>query len=158
MTSGSPAPAPSVREHPHYAMAEDLWSAVSSGDASRLRRILSPNIRWHSYGAGDLSGTFVGADAVLDLLASTGEMVDQLASTLIDISVSDRGAVLRYEVEAQRGSKKLHVEHLAILEIRADRIVETITVPVDQDENDRFWDTSKDRAAARTLRGNGEHR
>jgi len=126
----------------HIQLAEVFWDSISDGDATRLREVLSPEIRWHAYGMGDLSGTYVGIDAVLDLMASCGDIVDQLESTLLDIYASDRGAVLRYVVEAQRGARKLHVEQVTLVEIRDGCVFEAISVPMDQAKSNQFWQAS----------------
>jgi ketosteroid isomerase-like protein len=128
-----------VRNHPNFSAAQKFWEAVAFGDASQLRAILSPKIQWRTHGAGDLTGTFVGIDAVLDLLASAGDLADELRSDLIDIFVNDRGAVLRSRLEAHRGSEKLSVEQLLILAIEGGRVAQVTSVSNDQIQSNRFW-------------------
>jgi uncharacterized protein len=135
-------PATPGRARGSIVLAEAFWDAISTGDSARLREILSPEIRWHALGAGDLSGTYVGVDAVLDLMASCGDIVDQLESSLLDIYGSDRGAILRYSVEAQRGARKLHIEQFTQIDIRDGRIFEAVSAPMDQVESNQFWQSS----------------
>jgi ketosteroid isomerase-like protein len=135
-----------VRNRPNFSAAQKFWEAVAFGDASQLRTILSPRIQWRSHGAGDLTGTFVGIDAVLDLLASAGDLADELRSDLIDIFVNDRGAVLRSRLEARRGSEKLSVEQLLILAIEGGRVAQVTSVSNDQIESNRFWRATPSRA------------
>ena len=128
-----------ARVHPNFLIAQKLWDAVAHGDAAGLRALLSPKIQWRTYGGGDLAGTFVGIDAALDVLASVGDLTDDLRSDLIDIFVNDRGAVLRTRVEARRGSHELHVEQLFVLTIDGGRIVQMMSVTNDQEQSSRFW-------------------
>ena len=116
-----------------------LWDAISDGDPDGIRGILAPRIQWRSYGAGDLSGIFTGADAVLDLLASIGDLVDEITSKLIDVFSSERGAVLRYTVDAYRGSNEIHLEHILVLDIRDNLIVEAVSIPSEQKYSGAFW-------------------
>lgn len=134
--------------HPHFSIAQRFWEAVASGDARQLQEILSPKIQWRSYGAGDLTGIFVGVDAVLDLLASAGDIADELRSDLIDIFVNDRGAVLRFIVEANRGSDELHIEQLLVLAIEENRVVQATSVPTGQGQSNQFWTAREKRARA----------
>jgi ketosteroid isomerase-like protein len=125
----------------NISIGERLWEAIAAGDAEGFREILSPEIRWRSHGTGDITGIFVGVDAVLDYLASAGDLVDKLRSDLIDIFASDRGVVLWYVVEANRGERELHSEQLLLLEIEGDRVVRGTVIPVSQQQTNRFWRT-----------------
>ena len=60
-------------EHPNARIARRLWDATSEGDADAIREILAPDVRWHSYDSGILSGEFHGPDAVVDRLARSGD-------------------------------------------------------------------------------------
>lgn len=126
----------------NISIGERLWEAVAAGDAAVFRELLSPEIRWRSHGTGDITGIFVGVDAVLDYMASAGDLVDKLRSDLIDIFVNDRGVVLWYVVEANRGEKELHSEQLLLLEIEDDRVVRGTVIPVSQHQTNRFWKTN----------------
>jgi len=125
--------------HKNISIGERLWEAVAAGDAAGFRDLLSPEIRWRSHGTGDITGIFVGIDAVLDYMASAGDLVDKLRSDLIDIFVNDRGAVLWYVVEANRGEKELHSEQFLLLEIEDDRVVRGTVVPASQQQTNSFW-------------------
>lgn len=126
----------------NIAIGEQLWEAIAAGDAAKFSELVSPAIRWRSHGTGDITGIFVGVDGVLDYLASAGDLVDKLRSDLIDIFVNDRGAVLWYVVEANRGEKELHSEQLLLLEIEDERIVRGTVIPVSQHQANAFWTTT----------------
>jgi ketosteroid isomerase-like protein len=134
-----------AKVHPHFWIAQKLWDGVAHGDAAQLRAILSPKIQWRIYGGGDLAGNYVGIDAVLDVLASVGDLTDEFRSDLIDIFVNDRGAVLRTRLEARRGSQELRVEQLVVLTVEGDRILQMMSVTNDRDQSDRFWKAAPSR-------------
>jgi len=129
-------------DHPNRVLSQKLWESVAVGDASGIREVLAPNIRWQTRNEGDLSGVFEGVDAVLDYMASVGERVDKLRSDLLGIFVNDDGAVIWYTVEANRGAQELRVEHVLVLEIEENRFVRATTVPNDQSQSNSFWTAS----------------
>ena len=134
-----------ARLHPQFSIAQDLWEALAHGDAVQLRAVLSPKVQLRIYGGGALGGTFIGIDAVLDVLASLGDLTDELRSDLLDIFANDRGAVLRTRLEARRGSQELRVEQLVVLVIEDDRVVQMTSVTSDQEQSNRFWKAAPSR-------------
>lgn len=120
-------------------IARMVWDATSRGDASGLRELLSPDVTWHSYSSGVLSGVFKGPDGVVDLLARTGELVDGLRSELIDVFASASGAVIHYRVSAVRGLQSLETEVLLRMRIEQRRIVDVFTLSKDAERSDSFW-------------------
>jgi ketosteroid isomerase-like protein len=131
-----------VEEHPSHVVARRLWNAIAAGDESALRAVIEPKAVWRMYGQSPLRGSYQGIDAILDFMASVGERADELQSDLVDIFVSDRGAVVRYKVHALRGDRVLDIEHLFLLRIEGGRVVEAVFAPIDQHRHDRFWSDS----------------
>ena len=131
--------ASSVTEHPHFAVSRRLWDAIAAADAPTLRDVLSPKTVWHMPGRSPLAGSYHGFDEVLDFLARVGELSDDLSAELVDVFVSDRGAVLRYAIKAHRGREVLDLEQLFITRIEDGHVVEARFVPSDQEAYDRFW-------------------
>ena len=127
-------------EHPNHTIAQRLWNAIANADADELRAIMAPKCVWRMYGKSRWAGSYQGVDAILEFLASLGEDADELQSDLEDIFVSDRGAVLRYTIHALRGDRVLDIEHLFLMQIDDERVVEAIFAPIDQHRHDRFWD------------------
>ena len=76
---------------------------------------------------------------MVGFLARVGELSDDLEASLVDILVSERGAVMRYRISARRGAKRLEIEHLLLVEIEGGRVEEAVFAPLDQDRYDRFW-------------------
>ncbi len=134
-----------VEEHPSRVVTLRLWSAIAAADESELRAVIAPKAVWRMYGQSPFAGSYQGIDAILDFLASVGEKADELQSDLVDIFVSDRGAVARYKVHALRGDRVLDVEQLLILRIDGGRVVEAVFAPIDQYRYDRFWSGSASR-------------
>lgn len=128
-----------VEEHPNFVIARRLWDAIANVAFEELRALLSDKAVWRMYGESRLAGTYVGADAILEFMALVGELSDDLEADLLDVFVSDDGAVLRYRVRAVRGSQSLDIEHLFLIRIAEGRIVEGVFAPIDQHRYDRFF-------------------
>lgn len=124
---------------PNAAVARDIWLATSEGDGDAIRRLLAPDIVWRTLASGALSGAVKGADAVIDLFARSGELVDALTIELIDIYSGADGAVIHYRLQAARGPSQLDTEVLLLLRIRGGRVHEALSVPVRQGESEAFW-------------------
>ena len=127
-------------EHPNRVIARRLWTAIAAADSEALREVIAPKAIWRMYGESPLAGTYEGVEAILDFMATVGERADELGSDLVDIFVSDRGAVLRYSIHALRGDRVLDIEHLFLVRIDDGRVVEAVFAPIDQHRYDRFWD------------------
>ncbi len=128
-----------LRKGANLEVARRLWAGISSADLHALRELMSEKLQWISHGQGTLAGRFSGPDAALSLMARSGEIVDELDASLVDMYASERGAIIRYRLQAERGPHHLDTEHLLVLEIEEEQITGLITVPVNQRENDRFF-------------------
>jgi ketosteroid isomerase-like protein len=129
----------SVEAHPHFVVARRLWDAIALGDAAALRLLLSEKSLWKLCGNSPLAGSYLGIDAILDFLARVGELTDDLRSDLLEIFVGDRGGVIRYRVQAVRGTQQLDTEHLFRFRVKEGRIVEAVFAPIDQYGYDEFF-------------------
>jgi ketosteroid isomerase-like protein len=134
-----PSTEPGAKPHPHLVIARHLWDGIATADVGLLREVLTSKCVWRMYGRSPLAGTYVGVDAILGFMAEVGERSDELQADLVDIFVSERGAVLRYAIEARRGTHALAIEHLLLTRIEHGRIVEAVFAPLDQEKYDRFW-------------------
>ena len=128
-----------MKRHPNEVLAERLWNSIAVADVDQLARIIDPKAVWIMPGHGPLSGHHEGIDGILSFLARVGELADRLESTLLEIFVNDRGAVLRYAIHATRAGKTLDTEHLFTIRVRNSRIVEARFAPLDQEGYDEFW-------------------
>ena len=135
----TPTRSTGVGLHLHRQTALRLWEAIASGEPDALREVLAPKTVWRMYGRSPLAGSYIGADAVLGLMAEVGERCDTMRADLVDILVSERGAVLRYAIDARRGAHRLEIEHVLITRIACGKIVEAVFAPLDQEKYDRFW-------------------
>jgi len=128
-----------MREHENFVIARKLWDAIATGDAPALRALMSEKCTWRMPGGSALAGAYVGADAILGFMAHVGELTDDLQSDLIDIFVSEDGAVLRYGIHAVRGSQRLDTEHVFTIRVEGGQITAAVFAPIDQQEYDRFF-------------------
>jgi ketosteroid isomerase-like protein len=128
-----------MRAHPNLIVARELWEAIADADLLALHALLSDKAVWRMYGESPLAGSYVGPDEILQMMARVGELTSELRSDLIDIFVSEAGAVLRYRLHAVRGIQELDMEHLFMIRVEAGRIIEAVFAPIDQARYDRFF-------------------
>ncbi len=130
-------------EHEPAAIARALWQATSQADAQTVRSMLSPDVTWRTQSnADDNPDSLHGPDAILNLLASAGEGVDSLTSSLLNIFSNRDGAVLHYRTRAQRGLANIDTEVLLVLTICDGIVQDALSVPVDAREDAAFWRTA----------------
>jgi ketosteroid isomerase-like protein len=125
--------------HPNAEVAKRLWSAVAEGDAVALKEILSPDVVWRSVGQSRVSGEYRNPPAVIEYLATIGEIADDLVSTLESVFVNEDGAVVFHRATATRGDRTLVMDYVIRLGIENGKIHSALSIPVDQPENDAFW-------------------
>lgn len=128
-----------MHDHPNAVLARELWEATSKSDASTIMQLLAPGIIWRTYGGGALGGLSEGPEAVLNLLARAGELVDQMTMRVVDIFASDQGAVIHYIVEANQGPKSLDMQVVLVMYIESGRVTDAFTVPTHTSEDNAFW-------------------
>jgi ketosteroid isomerase-like protein len=128
-----------MNQHPNEMMAERLWNSIAIADVSQLVEIIDAKAIWVMPGRSPLAGRHEGISAILAFMARVGELTDLLESTLLEVFANDRGAVLRYAIHATRGGRTLDTEHLFMIRVRENRIVEGSFAPFDQDSYDEFW-------------------
>jgi len=129
-----------MRRHRNHTVALDLWDAIARGEASELGKLLADKCAWTMPGRSPLAGVYVGDQAIFQFMARVGELTDDLQSDLIDIFVSDRGAVARYRIRAIRGEEMLDMEHLFMISIDDDGLIfEGVFAPIGQERYDHFF-------------------
>lgn len=120
-------------------IARALWQAAAESDRDSIRSLLSPDVVFSTLASGDLSGAIRGPDAVLDLLARSGELVEELRSELVDVYTSEEGAVIQYRLQAEREVSSLDTQALLVLRIEDGAVVNACAVPVEMSKSDSFW-------------------
>lgn len=125
--------------HPHHAIAQQLWDAVSTSDLEALGSLFADDLVWHASGRGSRSGSYRGRDAVLDYLARIGEDAERFDSALVDILVGDDHTALLTRVTGERGERKLETGFVILLRIENASVAEVWAIPRDQLAIDEFW-------------------
>jgi len=73
------------------------------------------------------------------MLARSGELVDAMQVELLDILVSELGAVIYYDVLATRGDRSLDTRQILHMRIGGDRIYEISSLPMKARDAESFW-------------------
>jgi ketosteroid isomerase-like protein len=136
---GQPREVQVVGAHPNQTIARELWDAIADADPQAIHKLFSDETVWTVRGSSPRAGVHLGTDAIMEFLAEVGEGCDEMSATLIDISVSERGAVIHYSVDARRGELHLETDQLLLIRIQEAKIVSAVLAPVDQEAHDRFW-------------------
>jgi ketosteroid isomerase-like protein len=120
-------------------IARNLWDAISRGDAEGIESVISPDGVWNSFSSGELAGAYKGHEGIIGMLARSGELVDAMQVELLDILVSELGAVIHYHVMATRDARSLDSRQLLHMRIDGDRIYEISSLPMKPSEAESFW-------------------
>src|SRR5262245_37923009 len=125
--------------HPWESIARRAWEAVSASDGETLASLLAEDVVWHATGRGSHAGDFRGHGEIFDYLAGVGEDADRFDSTIDDVLVGKRFAVILFDVEGRRKGRSLTVGFVIVLRIEGDQIAEVWSIPRDQLSVDEFW-------------------
>jgi ketosteroid isomerase-like protein len=129
-------------EHPNSLLLHLCLQAAKDGDRQTLRALWAEDIVWHVKGAGPWQGEIKGADDILDYLADLGEVGAAGFHTEVeDVMVSHRRAAGICRSFAEKGEKALDASFLFIATIIDRQIQEVVTVPIDADRVEEFWQT-----------------
>jgi ketosteroid isomerase-like protein len=128
-----------MADNDQYRLAEKMWAGIADADPAALGQTLDPKAVWQMPGESPLAGTYVGHQAIFDFMALVGELTEELESKLLDIFVSETGAVMRYSIHAQRGTEFLDTEHLFHFRAEHGVITHARFAPIDQYAYDHFF-------------------
>ena len=128
-----------MAEHPNVRIARRLWEALSEADVETFLEVTRPELVWRTLGDNPFAMETKGAKAMLALLASFGESVDDLRMDVRAIYASDQGAVLHYSSVAHWGPELLDCDYLVLMRMQDGLVAEGTTVPLDPYSNDVFW-------------------
>jgi ketosteroid isomerase-like protein len=120
-------------------IARKLWDATSRGDAEGIESVISPDGVWNSLSSGVLAGTYKGHEEIIGMLARSGELVDAMQVELLDILVSEIGAVIHYHVLATKGDRSLDTRQILHMRIEGDQIYEISSLPMKARDAESFW-------------------
>jgi ketosteroid isomerase-like protein len=126
-------------EHPNIELARRSWLAVSEGDAAALRTLWSEKILWHAAARAPWTGDHEGLSAILDHLASVGELCDHFRAQLIDLLASDERVLVLFHVSLSRGERVLELDYQLLARIENGLAVEIWTMPLEPEAMEHFW-------------------
>ncbi len=120
-------------------LAERAWNAVSRADADTLSELLAPDIVWHATGNTPWRGEHRGLAAILDYLASVGELTEVFDANLTDVLSSESRVLIVFHVKVERAGRKVEIDYLVLARIEGGRATEVWTSPLDPDALARFF-------------------
>ncbi len=113
----------------------------NSGDHDAMREFLAPDILWHVGGNHEMSGDYVGVDAVIDYFRRVRhETAGTLQVEPAEILANDRHASIFMRVSAYREVRWMDVLIAEALTLDADgHWTEYWALADDRDAVDAFW-------------------
>lgn len=124
---------------PHIALARLIWDATARGDVDALLQAFAPDVVMRVRGRNPMSGEYKGSTALLEQLARSAELVDDLRLDLLEIYGGKDGALIHYRQDATRGALHLDGEFHLSFRVAGGRIYEVEIVAADQERTDAFW-------------------
>ncbi len=127
-------------EHPNSFLVHQCLQAVSSGDTETLRALWAEDIVWHVKGKSPWQGEIRGPDAIFEYLAQLGEMGSGDYNVEVeDVMIGEERAAISLTVKASVEGRTLDARMILLARIAGRRIQEVITIPVDADRVESFW-------------------
>jgi hypothetical protein len=117
-----------------------MFEAFATGDVAGLGDALAADAVWHVPGSGINAGDHVGAEAIVEMLRRARSSPDHdYHPELIDVTASDRHAVVIYKARGERRGRTLDLDQLVLMRIENGIVVEVTAYPRSQQEFDEFW-------------------
>ncbi len=127
-------------EHPNSFLVHQCLQAVSSGDTQTLRALWAEDIVWHVKGNSPWQGEIRGPDAIFEYLSQLGEMgAGDYNIEVEDVMIGEERAAISLTVKASVKGRALEARLILLARIAGSRIHEVITIPIDEDRVEAFW-------------------
>lgn len=126
--------------HPNEDLIRRGYAAFSSGDMATLDELFADDIVWHAPGRNQLSGDFVGKEAVFANFAKIpGLTGGTFAIEIHDVLANDTHAVVLARATGEREGKKLDDRTVQVFHISDGKVTEQWLQPGDLYATDEFW-------------------
>ena len=127
-------------EHPNSFLVHQCLQAVSSGDTQTLRALWAEDIVWHVKGNSPWQGEIRGPDAIFEYLSQLGEMgAGDYNIEVEDVMIGEERAAISLTVTASVDGRALEARMILLARIAGRRVHEVITLPIDADRVEAFW-------------------
>jgi len=127
-------------EHPNSFLVHQCLQAVNGSDTETLRALWADDIVWHVKGKSPWQGEITGPDAIFEYLAQLGEMgAGDYNVEVEDVMIGDERAAISLTVKASIAGRSLEARMILLARIAGRRIHEIITIPIDADRVESFW-------------------
>jgi ketosteroid isomerase-like protein len=130
-----------MAEHPNVQVMREGYAAFAKGDVDTLRRLMTPDVRWHVPGRTSLSGTYEGVDAVLGFFGRTMELTGgSFRAEPLTMLADDHYGAAPVRITAHRGDRHLDVMAVQAMRMQDGRVVEFWDTTTDQEAMEQFFD------------------
>ena len=127
--------------HPSEEKFRTGYDAFAKGDLATLGELLADDVRWHTPGNNQLSGTSNGKEETFGQFAKIAELTGGTFSLDIhDLFANDQHGVALVVVSAEREGKKLESHAVHVVHFTSDgKVQESWFHAEDQQAVDDFW-------------------
>ena len=122
------------------AVVRRIFDAFASKQGFALRDVFADDAVWVVPGAGTMSGTFRGRDAIFRFLGRLPKETNgTYASKLIDVLTSDERAAAVYRATGERNGRRLELDQVLLFTIHGGLVHEVLALPTDPETFAEFW-------------------
>ena len=125
------------------AIVRRIFDAFASKQGFALRDVFADDAVWVVPGAGTMSGTFRGRDAIFRFLGRLPKETNgTYASKLIDVLASDERAAAVYRATGERNGRRLELDQVLLFTIHGGLVREVLALPTDPETFAEFWSSA----------------
>lgn len=127
-----------MTDHPNLVAARAGYEAFASGDMAALGELLADDIIWHVGGDNELTGDYLGKQAVFRLF---GRLVEEAGfrSEVHDILANDSHGVALVTTYATRDGETFSDRAVQVFHISDGKLTEFWTFPENARVIDQIW-------------------
>lgn len=126
-------------EHPNSLLVHQSLQAIRVGDTETLRALWAEDIVWRVVGASPWHGDIEGIEAIFEYLAQVGDLDSSFDTSVHDVMVSNERAAILCHIKSELDGRTLDAEYLLLCRIAHRRIQEVVSLPLQPDRVEEFW-------------------
>ncbi len=126
--------------HPNEDLVRKGYAAFAAGDLESLRTLFAPDIKWHSPGRTELSGTYEGIDQVFQFFGRLAQETEgTFAMDFHDVLANDEHAVALMHIRARRAGKTYEGNEAHVFNMKDGQVTEFWSLNENQYAIDEFF-------------------
>jgi ketosteroid isomerase-like protein len=129
-----------VSEHENIDGVRRVFAAFNGGDKRALFEVIAEDAVWTVPGTAPVSQVYRGRERIFDLFKETRRLTDgSYRSDLRWALADDEHAVALYRASGDRLGRRLDIDQVLLIGLRAGRWQEVVALPTDPAAFSGFW-------------------